>query len=202
MTRAGTTTAAFVMAMSVISCGGNPTAPSSGTSLATPLTRLANSSGTTRATAAQGSNTVLTSADRALISFIVSLHLTEIELGGLAEGFAERPIVKYFGRQMVQDHTVALESLREMVGAGSTELTRREEMHEGFLLNLSDLGGSEFDDQYMAAMVDSHQAALTRLQQGLANTSPWLRDHALEMIDGAAKHLNWARDLESLTDND
>lgn len=201
MTRAGTTTAAFVMAMTLVGCGSNPTAPSSATSLATPLARLASNSGALGATA-QGSNTVLTSADRALISFIVSLHLTEIELGGLAEGFAERPMVKYFGRQMVQDHTVALESLREMVGVGSTELTSRDEMHQGLLLNLSGLGGSEFDDQYMDGMVDSHRAALTRLEQSLSNTSAWLRQHALETIDGVAKHLNEARDLDSLTEND
>jgi putative membrane protein len=201
MTRAGTTTAAFVMAMSLVGCGGNPTAPSSGTSLATPLNRLANNSGTLAATA-QGSNTVLTSADRALISFIVSMHLTQIELGGLAEGFAERPMVKFFGRQMVQDHTVALENLREMVGVGSTELTTRDEMHQGLLLNLSDLGGSEFDDQYMDSMVDSHMAALTRLRQGLSNTSDWLREHANEMIEGVMKHLNEARDVDSLTEND
>jgi predicted outer membrane protein len=125
----------------------------------------------------------------------------EIELGRLAESKAENPQVKDFAAMMVRDHTDALNRLREVPGAPTSNSTsssattttsgqgsrtksqssstsssgeiQLSKEHQQLLDRLQNLSGSNFDREYVNAMVQEHQKDVRAFQDkaGVSGTS-------------------------------
>jgi putative membrane protein len=88
----------------------------------------------------------------------VEKNYAEAQLGKMAQERASNPEVRQFAQMMVEDHSRALNDLRE--------LARRENIQVNEQLNdearrlqerLQGLKGAEFDREYMEAMVRSHE---------------------------------------------
>ena len=84
--------------------------------------------------------------------------MTEVQLGELA---AERGVnreVKQFGQMMVKDHTRVGDELKKTVAAHTVQLpTALDDKHRDLVEKLRGMKGTDFDREYMAAMVDGHE---------------------------------------------
>lgn len=92
-------------------------------------------------------------------------NMAEIQLSELAADQAQNPQVKQFAQKMVDEHTKALNELRQvaqrenipMPTAVGDDVRDRQE-------SLSGKRGAEFDREYMDAMVDDHNDVLELLE--------------------------------------
>jgi putative membrane protein len=86
--------------------------------------------------------------------------MAEIQLGNLALQRAQHSNVKQFARMMVTDHTKALAELRTAAQSVNVTLPADlDDKHHDLYQRLSSLQGSEFDHEYMKAMVTGHEDA-------------------------------------------
>jgi putative membrane protein len=98
-------------------------------------------------------------------------NMAEIQLGQLAGTKAESPEVKQFAQKMVDEHTKALDELKQAASAsGATLPTELDKKHQKLHDKLSKLSGAEFDREYMDAMVDAHKDAAKLLEKRSKDT--------------------------------
>jgi len=84
--------------------------------------------------------------------------MAEIELGQMAQQKGQHPDVKAFGEMMVRDHTTSSNELKQIAASHSlTVPAQLDEKHAELRDRLSRLSGTEFDREYMNAMVQGHQ---------------------------------------------
>jgi len=92
-------------------------------------------------------------------------NAAEIELGKMAQERASSPDVKKFGQMMVDDHTKAGTKLRALASQhGIPVPDQLDEKHRQLRDKLAGLTGTEFDRQYVSAMVDAHETVLDKLE--------------------------------------
>jgi len=85
-------------------------------------------------------------------------NMAEIKLGQLATQRAQSADVKQFGQMMVDEHTKALDQLKEAAQKANITLpTEIDSKHQKKQDKLSEASGAEFDKKYMDAMVDAHK---------------------------------------------
>jgi putative membrane protein len=85
--------------------------------------------------------------------------LAEVELGRLATQRAGDPSVREFGARMVADHSRANTELKSIASQKGIQLPADLDSEAKFEVDkLSKMSGSEFDKEYMSAMVKDHQA--------------------------------------------
>jgi putative membrane protein len=81
----------------------------------------------------------------------------EVKLGQLAMEHAQSSQVKEFAQMMVRDHSKAGNELKQAVSRHNVSMpTALDDEHQRLYDRLSKLHGSEFDREYMQAMVDGH----------------------------------------------
>ncbi|HEY2381980.1 MAG TPA: DUF4142 domain-containing protein [Terriglobia bacterium] len=160
------------------------------------------------APAARGQNNQQGTATDPFLSKAIEMNQAEIDLGRMAQGKAQDPKVKQYAEMMVQDHTQALQKLRNAAGTseGSVQLTKQ---HQQTSDRLSKLTGTQFDKAYMDAMVRDHRVAVQTFQSeagtgSSANTSrqkPGANgandaEIARELLPTLQKHLSQAEQVD------
>jgi putative membrane protein len=104
--------------------------------------------------------------DRDFVSELLEVNTAEVQLGTMASERGGSADVKQFGQMMVQDHTRAGEELQQI--ASRYQIPRQgaalDEKHRDLIDRLSKLRGSEFDREYINAMVQGHEDVLDKLQ--------------------------------------
>ena len=145
-------------------------------------------------------------AQDAFMSKAMEMNQAEINLSKMAQNKAESPMVKDYADMMVEDHTKALDQLRNAVGGSQSQPSLSKE-HQQMSEKLSRLSGSAFDKAYMDAMVRDHQQAVqtfqkeenagggtTRQKPGTNNQSN--ADIARDMLPTLQRHLNQAEEID------
>ena len=95
----------------------------------------------------------------------------EVRLGELAGQRAQSAPVKEFAQMMVRDHTKGLNDLKEAVkGQGIDEPSQLDARHQALYDRLSKLSGSQFDREYMRAMVEGHREVQDMLDNRVSPT--------------------------------
>lgn len=131
---------------------GQPTPPTAGTDRALPT--------------AEPAEQARTNDTQQFIKKAAVANMAEIQLGQLAGTKAESPDVKQFAQMMVDQHTKALEELRQVATASNVALpTELDKKHQKLHDKLSKLSGHEFDREYMDAMVDGHKDVAKMLEK-------------------------------------
>ncbi len=93
-------------------------------------------------------------------------NMAEIQLGQLAQQKAQDPQVKQFAQTMADEHTKALDQLKQAASASGLNVpSSLDSKHQKIQDKLSSLSGSDFDRQYMNAMVKDHNADRKLLQR-------------------------------------
>jgi len=92
--------------------------------------------------------------------------MAEVQLAKLAADHATNPDVKAFARMMVDDHTKAGDQLKQIASqyAIPQDDAKVDDKHRNVMDKLSKLNGSDFDKEYMSAMVDDHEDAVQDLR--------------------------------------
>src|SRR4051812_42143946 len=126
-------------------------------------------------------------ADADFVHDIAVANMAEIDLGQLASSRAASPDVKKFAQMMIDDHTKAGDSLKNVVSQHAMTLPSAvDDKHRDLHDKLSKYQGAEFDREYMKAMVDGHEDVLDKL--GSRIDQPRLTEWKIERNDRMAGH--------------
>lgn len=132
--------------------------------------------------------------DSKLIREVASDNLFEIRLGTIAKSKATNAAVKQFGEQTVADHTWMLENWRDLVKkSGFPFQPGLQDEQEREVKRVEKLSGAEFDRAYMTAMIQNHQNAVAKFENG-RNTanSEAVRTRLSSDLPALRQHLNLA----------
>ncbi len=139
---------------------------------------------------------------------VVAGNTAEIELSRMAAEKATNPEVKQFAQTMVREHTAAGNELKQVLSQHNMQVQEMlDEKHRDLSEELSRLSGPEFDHEYMAAMVDDHEA-MENLLEGRANEKPnnqplenAVNQWAAKTLPSVKQHLQMAEQLENRLDD-
>ena len=103
--------------------------------------------------------------DKDFVNDAAIAGMAEVELGRMASEKAASPAVKKFGKMMVDDHTAAGDRLKAIATQHNVEWPAAlDDKHRDLRDKLAKLSGSEFDREYMSAMVEGHEAVADKLE--------------------------------------
>lgn len=126
------------------------------------------------------------------------VDMGEVKLGHLAEQKGTMPVVKDFGRLMVQNHTENDKVLDRVASRDRLAVPQRiSKADEETYDRLSQLSGRAFDSAYAQDMVKDHEKAVSEFQTEIDNAkNPAVKNYA-EMTEPLLKvHLDLARVME------
>lgn len=143
-------------------------------------------------------DSVVTGGSLAFMNAAAAGNMAEIELGKMAVQKAQNADVKAFGQKMIDDHSKALDELKQLAAQKKVMLPPDVMPESKQLMDkLSKLSGADFDKEYVKAMVEDHKKDVTAFENAsktagdadvkefATKTLPVLKTH-LEIITGIA----------------
>jgi putative membrane protein len=138
-------------------------------------------------------------ADRDFIQDQLEDGQAEVALGKIAAERATHPEVKQFGQQMVREHQMAGDELRQAAQAANAQVTAPAEPdgdHKNHQEELLKLSGTEFDRKYIDLMVEEHEEAVNELEKKVDSDNQHIRQWATKTLPSVRKHLEHAKQLD------
>lgn len=165
---------------------------SSGTS-----TKESGTSGASTQQSAGASSAQLSDRDERMVKQIAESHLAEINVGKIAQDKASSEEVKSFAKKMVDDHTKALDELKQMVQAKEVTLPtepNRQQMAQQ--KKIEGMSGAKFDREYMQQAGDRAHKETHRLLQRAASRAEDsdLKNYASKAIGTVESHQQMAKE--------
>ena len=116
--------------------------------------------------------TTVSTADKDFILAAAQGGMTEVKLGELAARKAVRDDVKAFGKLMVKDHSAINDDLKALAAQKNVTLPDSlDAQHQRTVDKMAALKGSEFDDAYIASMINDHKADAKEFKAEAAETN-------------------------------
>jgi len=124
--------------------------------------------------------------------------LAEVKLGQLAEEKGSSDAVKSFGKRMVEDHSKAMEQLKDVALREKVKLpTELSKKNQKTFDRLSELSGDAFDRAYVRDMVRDHQNDIVAFKQETSSgQNQAIKNFALQTLPTLEEHLRMAQELE------
>lgn len=147
---------------------------------------------------ASASSAKLSSSEETLIKQLAEANLAEINAGKLAQDKAQSNEVKTFAKKMVDDHSKALDDLKQLAKSkGVTLPTEPNKQQMAMQEKLQGLSTEKFDKQYMKqagerAQRQTHQ--LLKKAEKAEDTD--LKNYASKTIVAVAGHQQMAKETE------
>ena len=138
-------------------------------------------------------------ADEKLMTEIAQANLAEISTGKLAKDKSQSDQVKNFAQKMVDDHTKALDELKQLAQAkGVTLPTEPDRQQKALEKRLSSLSGDKFDKQYLEQAGDrSHKDTHKLLKQASTKAQDAdLKNYASKTMGVVESHQQMAEETE------
>jgi putative membrane protein len=124
-------------------------------------TATANRDAVTTGTAGAG----VSNGDRNFVNDQLSDGMAEVELAKVAKDHAASADVKQFAQMMIDDHTKAGDQLKQIASSSSIPVDAKvDDKHQKLMDKLVKLNGADFDKEFMSAMIDDHQDAVSDLR--------------------------------------
>jgi putative membrane protein len=125
--------------------------------------------------------------------------MAEVKLGQLAEEKAQAPEVKNFAKRMVEDHSKAVEELKQIGSQEGINLPTDTSHKDAETYNrLAKLSGPEFDRAYAQEMVKDHQKDIAEFKKGETEVQkPALKQFAQRELPTLQSHLELAQHMEA-----
>ena len=158
--------------------------------------------GQTGATASGAGATTLNTSDRKMLLSMAQATMAEIEAGRMAQTKSQSEQVKNFAQQMIDDHTKALEDVRQLAQAKNVTLpTDLDRTHKAKANKLQSLSGDAFDRAYLAqAGVADHKKNHDMLKRAQARArDPDLKALAARTLPVVDQHLSTVQQLHKNT---
>jgi putative membrane protein len=142
----------------------------------------------------------LSNQDRQFIATAQDDNLAKATLGALAEQRGGTVAVREFGRWMATDHNYAnkwLQSLAARVNEHRQPmLTEKDKALE---MQLQPLNGTEFDRQYLSAMVRDHEQTIKLFEtEAQSGENKHIKGYAQSLLPVIQQHLAEAQELEAV----
>jgi len=141
--------------------------------------------------------------DSEYMVFAAEVDMKEIELGRMAQQKAMDPQVKEYGQMMVDHHTKASETTKNLAQSKNITLpmAATEKVNDG-REDLNDKTGRDFDEAYIDMMVDAHEKAIDKIENASENAEDAdIRMWAANMLPTLRQHLDQAKKLDEMLDN-
>ena len=107
----------------------------------------------------------VSNSDKNFVNDALSDGMAEVELAKVAKDHALSPEVKQFAQLMIDDHTKAGDQLKQIASTNAIpQEAKLDDKHTNLMDKLSKLNGTDFDKEYMSAMVDDHEDAVRDLR--------------------------------------
>jgi putative membrane protein len=107
----------------------------------------------------------ISSSDKNFVNEMLSDGMAEVETAKLAQERAGSAEVKQFAQMMIDDHTSAGNSLKQVAMTYAIpQEPKIDDDHMRLMDKLRTLNGTDFDKEYMAAMVDGHEDVVKDLR--------------------------------------
>jgi putative membrane protein len=130
------------------------------------------------------------SSDQDFINQAMGMNAAEIGAGRLAHGKAASKAVKAYAARMITDHTQADKHLAALAKRLNIQPSPPPDQPPPDLLTAS---GPDFDKQYIALMVKSHQDAIALFEsEANGGQDPRLKHYARSMLPTLHHHLHEA----------
>ncbi len=155
------------------------------------------SSGATTQPSTGASSTKISDRDEKMVKQIAESHLAEISTGKLAQDKASSDEVKSFAKKMVDDHTKALDDLKQLAQSKGVMLpTEPGRQHMAQQQKLQGMSGDKFDRQYMQQSGDRAHKETHRLLQRAASRAEDadLKNYASKAIGTVETHQQMAKE--------
>ncbi len=169
-----------------------------GTSQGAGTTQGAGQAGGSTASGAGDSAKALSKADQKILRDMAMANMSEIEAGRLAQTKGQSDQVKTFAQQMIDDHTKALDDVKQVAQAKNVTLpTELDKAHKAKADKLSALSGEQFDRTYMAqAGVLDHRSTHRMLRRAERRaTDPDVKALVSRTVPAVDQHLQSAQQL-------
>jgi len=138
------------------------------------------------------------SSDEKFITDAVKGNRAEVEMGRIVAAKASDPNVRSFAKQMVKDHTNALNQLQKL--AQQKNITISNDIPEDakdMQSKLSNETGKQLDKDYMDGMVQDHQKDVQEFQTAAQSASdPDVKQWAGKMVPTLQEHLQKAQEID------
>jgi putative membrane protein len=143
-----------------------------------------------------------TNIDRDFIADQIADGQAEVELARLAQQRAANAQVKEFAQMMVRDHTQAASELKQVAAKHNIQpATGDHNDHNDVRERLGKLKGAEFDREYINAMVDDHQKAVSAIEDKADdNENSEVKQWAAKTLPTVRQHLERAKQLKESLD--
>lgn len=143
----------------------------------------------------------LNKADQKIVMDMARANMAEIEAGKLAVSKTQNAEVKTFAQQMIDDHTKALNDVKQLAqNKGVTLPTEPDSKHKAMAAKLGKMEGEAFDRAYMAqAGVSDHTKVHSKLTKDQARAKdPDVKALAAKMLPTVDQHLNSAKTMPGM----
>ena len=143
----------------------------------------------------QANRMKLSADDSAFLTKALQGGMAEVELGNLAQQNGSSDVVKQFGKQMVEDHTMINGELQtQATSKGVPVPSALDAKSQATKDRLSKLSGADFDRAYMQEMVTDHQQDVAEFRRESARaTDPDIKALAAKTLPTLENHLKMAR---------
>jgi putative membrane protein len=139
----------------------------------------------------------ITDRDQGMMKQMAESHLGEISLGKLAQEKAQSDEVKSFAKKMVDDHTKALDSLKQLAESkGVTLPTEPDKQQMAMQKKLEGLSAQKFDRQYIQQARDrAHRETHKLLQRAASRAEDTdLKNYASTTLGAVETHMQMAKE--------
>ena len=131
--------------------------------------------------------------EMAFLQKAIQGQLAVVALGKLALKKASRKEVKDFGAEIIEDHQYASQELRELSAKEGIYLpVQLDAKHEKQQLRLSHLSGKEFDEAFIADLLNDHRKDLKEFENAATSHNATLKQWAETTLPILAVHLKKA----------
>jgi putative membrane protein len=138
-------------------------------------------------------------SDETFIRNAAEGNMAEIKLGQLAEEKAQAPEVKNLAKRIVEDHTKALEEVKQTAQQESINMPT-DVSHKDALVydRLAKLSGPQFDKEYTAEMVKDHQKDISEYKRAETQVkNPASKEYAQHELPTLQQHLELAQHAQA-----
>ena len=140
----------------------------------------------------------VSSSEEKMIKQLAEANMAEINAGKLAQDKAQSDEVKSFAKKMVDDHTKALDDLKQLAQSkGVTLPTEPNKQQMAMEQKLQGLSGDKFDKQYMKQAGDrAHKQTHELLEKAAKAEDTDLKNYASKTMTAVEGHQQMAKETE------
>ncbi|OGS75854.1 MAG: hypothetical protein A3D31_18880 [Candidatus Fluviicola riflensis] len=127
-----------------------------------------------------------------------AINMEEIELGELAQQKGTLQEVKDLGKMMVDEHTAALDELKQLAEEKAISLpgSLTEDGQDAYD-RLNEKSGKDFNEKYCDMMIRGHKDAIDKFEKAASDADdPDIRNWASSMLPSLRTHLEHSRIAE------